>query len=182
MSSKNRLVIVIAAAAMLTFACTCPFLGSLSQIAGGAAQLAGNAGLTNASQLWPDVPKMDGLDSSSLEMPVYVKLYIQTALKAMSQGEGNVDWIAFTTKKTADDVQAYYTSDRMSSAGWDQSQDQPCFSGSDQGMGQVGAICAFAKQGANQQDLLAILAATDSSSNTTNVFFLRLQAKVTPTP
>jgi hypothetical protein len=182
MASKNRLVIVLGAAALVSLACTCPFLGSLSQIAGGAAQLAGNAGMTNASQLWPDVPRMDGMDSSSVDMPVYIKLYIQTALKAMSQGEGNVDWIAFSTKKTPDDVQAFYTSERMAAAGWDPTEAQPCYNGSEQGVDQVGALCGFAKQSGSDQELLAILATSDTTTNTTTVFFLRLQAIVTPTP
>jgi len=129
------------------------------------------------------VPKMDGLtDDPNLDVPVYVRLYVQTALKAASGGEGGVDWIGFTTDKSPADIQAFYTLDRMRSQGWDTDSGIPCFSGSDQGVSDVGAICLFTKQESNNQTIVAIMAASDSSSNKTDVFFLRLTAQTTPTP
>jgi len=156
----------------------------LSQIAGKAIdQVAAGSGFTVAGSLWPDVPKMDGLtDDPNLDVPVYVRLYVQTALKAASGGEGGVDWIGFTTDKSPADIQAFYTLDRMRSQGWDTDSGIPCFSGSDQGVSDVGAICLFTKQESNNQTIVAIMAASDSSSNKTDVFFLRLTAQTTPTP
>ena len=75
----------------------------------------GGDGLTRTSELWSDVPKMDGLSPSELEMPLYVKLLMRTALNRIGgrDGKDTGDWIVLTTTKTRDDLKSFYTSDRM---------------------------------------------------------------------
>jgi len=53
-------------------------------------------------------------------------------------------------------------------------------SGSESGYSQIGVFCVFVKQKENTQ--LVLVAAQDEQSGQTNVFFLRLQTLVTPTP
>lgn len=175
---KRTLFLVVGGMALATVACSL-----LGQVAGSVVNKVAGSGFTSVNSLWPDVPKMDGLTNDpNLDMPVYAKIYVQTALKAMSGGTGSVDWVAYTTDKTADDVAAYYTAERMSAQGWDADQTNACFSGSQQGVSEAGAICLFSKTNSNPQVVLAILAASDTNANKTDVFFLRLSEQVTPTP
>jgi hypothetical protein len=64
-------------------------------------------GLTNSagtvSELWSDVPPLEGAAKADLEMP----LAFQLMIKAMTRG--GVDYIAFTTPQTPDDIKGYYT-------------------------------------------------------------------------
>ena len=175
---SSRTWVVLCAAAIMALSCS-----PLSQLAGSVANKVVSGAFNPAGSLWSDVPKMDGLnDNPNLDVPVWVKLYVQTALKAMSGGTGSVDWVGFTTDKTPDDVSSYYTNDRMSAQGWDSEQQTPCFSGSQEGVSEAGAICLFAKTSSNPQIVMAIIAATDTSTNKTDVFFLRVSEQVTPTP
>src|SRR5262245_53536333 len=73
-----------------------------------------NAGLTRTSELWSDVPKMDGLSPSNLEPPLFVKLLMRTALNHIGSDRGNTgDWIVFDSIKKPDDVKSFYTNERM---------------------------------------------------------------------
>lgn len=176
---KNAAKLVLVGAAALTLL-SCSLL---NQVAGNVVNKVAGSGFTAAGSLWSDVPKMDGLtDDPNLDVPVWAKLYVQTVLKAMSGGTGSVDWVAFTTEKTADDVAGYYTIERMTGQGWDSEQQTPCFSGSQEGVSEAGAICLFGKTSSSPQVVMAIMAATDTSTKQTDVFFLRLTEQVTPTP
>jgi len=141
------------------------------------------------SSLWSDVPPMDGLQSSQMDLPLPVKLLMRTILgnlgrlnpQGQDQTTGNIDWIVFTTTKSPADVQNFYTNARMVAKGWDDAgQDSTCVSGSDSNSTQVGTMCAFQKQKENLQ--LAIIITQDASTKQTDVFFLRLQENPTPTP
>ena len=149
----------------------------------------GDNNLQVASSLWSDVPKMDGLQPSQMDMPLPIKLLMNTILgnlgrlnpQGQDQTTGAIDWIVFTTDKTPDDVQAFYTNERMTASGWDDAgQDTTCVSGSESGFAQVGVFCVFAKQAENID--LAIIAAADEQTKQTDVFFLRLQSNPTAVP
>lgn len=175
---RSRTWAVFCAAALMALSCS-----PLSQVAGKAIDQVAGSGFTATGNLWPDVPKMDGLEHDpNMDIPVYARLYVQTALKAASGGEGTVDWIAFTTDKTTDDINAFYTQDRMTGQGWDSDSGIPCLNGSDQGVSDAGTICIFSKEETDQKTIVAIMAAADSSTGKTDVFFMRLTAKATPTP
>ena len=178
MMRRSRIWLVVCAAALMALSCS-----PLSQLAGNAIGQVTGSDFTTAGTLWPDVPQMDGLNHDpNMDIPVYVRLYVQTALKAASGGEGAVDWIAFTTDKSTDDINAYYTQDRMTGQGWDSDSGIPCLNGSDQGVSDAGTICIFTKQETNQKTIVAIMAAADTSTGKTDVFFMRLTAKATPSP
>ncbi len=175
---KSKVLVLLCLAAITGLSCS-----PLSTAANAVANQVVGSGFRVVDQLWTDVPRMDGLTSAEQDIPIYVKLYVQTVLRATSGGEGSVDWIVFTTDKTPGDIEAFYTLERMGGQGWDvESQDTACLSGTEQGVNEVGTICVFEKQGSNKQDLLAIMAGTDTTTNQTDVFFLRLTANVTPTP
>jgi hypothetical protein len=149
----------------------------------------GGENYQTVSSLWSDVPPMDGLQPSQMDLPLPIKLLMRTVLgnlgrlnpQGQDQTTGNIDWIVFTTAKSPMDVQNFYTNARMVAKGWDDAgQDSTCVSGSDSSSAQVGVVCVFQKQKENLQ--LAIIITEDTAAKQTDVFFLRLQANPTPIP
>ena len=139
--------------------------------------------LKKVGTLWSDVPKMEGLTSSESDMPLFVKLLMRTALNNLyrlnKEGEDKTpstgDWAAFTTTQSPQDVQNFYSNDRMTSfANWDASKNSTCLNGKDQGFN--GVACVFHKN-ANKKDIgLLVVAAQDDQKKQTNVFFVRVES------
>lgn len=171
---------------LLVLALTATGCSMISTLTGGGSSSSSKP----VSELWNDVPKMDGLTASQIDMPLPIKLIMNTVLGNLGrlnqsgedQTTGNVDWIAFTTTKTADDVKNFYTPERMAANGWEPSDQSTCVSGSESGAPGVGALCVFQKQQGNQQTELAIIAVQDDQTKQTNLFILRLEAAATPVP
>jgi len=166
----TNVLIFISILAAVGLACN---LSSIANSVGGSANSVGS--------LWSDVPKMDGLDKSTLALPIQAKLLIQGYFAAASKGQGSLDFIGFTTSQTPADVSNYYTTDRMTAAGWSSNDQIGCTtfdSGTaTPGSNSSGAICVFAKdEGNNKGALLAIFAAPDdSNSSQTDVYFARVE-------
>lgn len=140
--------------------------------------------LQRAEALWPDVPQMDGLEHSDLELPLTGKLLIKYALDNMwrlnKEGEDRTpvqgDWVVFSSPHSPADVQAYYTNERMTSFGnWESSKKSTCVDGKDKGW--PGVLCVYQKKDGPKDLGLLILAAKDDKSQKTNVFFLRLEGE-----
>jgi hypothetical protein len=150
----------------------------------------GGDNMQTVTDLWSDVPKMDGMDPSQMDMPPFVKLAVRLVIGNMGrlnpegqdQTTGMIDWIAFTSDKTPEDIQSFYTKDLMTTNGWDSNESSPCVSGSTQGAAQVGVICAFTKTQDGKNVQLAILTAKDEQAKKNNIFFLRLEESATPVP
>ena len=137
----------------------------------------GDANLKTASELWSDVPRMDGLTQSQLEMPVYIKLLMRTSLNQMGgrDAKHTGDWIVFETTRTPDDIKSFYSNQRMASAGWDKSDKSTCLSGSDQGISQVVLFCVFGKRAGDKDIGLMIVTAQDEKAKKATVFFVRVE-------
>ncbi len=106
--NRVRIVVFSLVLALASLGC-----GLIDRVAGG------ETAFTNASELWSDVPRMEGLTPSEMEMPLYVKLLIRTAMsQILAGGTGGADWIVFSTDKTSEDVQGFYTNERMAQNGW----------------------------------------------------------------
>lgn len=147
----------------------------------------GDQGFSRSNELWSDVPRIDGLEPSEMELPLAIKILMRTVLnnlwrlnnekedKTPTQG----DWIVFTTTKAPADVQAFYTNDRMTSFGsWEASKQSTCLDGKESGVD--GILCAFEKIADGKDIKLAIIAMKDESTKKTNVFFLRLEDDAKP--
>jgi len=141
--------------------------------------------LQRSEDLWPDVPRMDGLEHSDMELPLGVKLIMKAALNNLwrlnKEGEDKTpvsgDWVVYSTTKPPADVQAFYTNDRMTSFGvWEASKKSTCADGSDKGW--PGIFCVFQKNDPTTETVLLIVAGQDEAKKTTNVFFLRLEKPV----
>ncbi len=119
------------------------------------------------SELWSDVPRMDGLAEADLQMPVAARI----ALQAMTRDR--FDFISFTTTQTPTAVQEFYTQERMAQAGWNDDETSGCMG--DTGDESVGAICVFGKESGSRREVLAVVIAKDDVSDT-QVFFARINA------
>jgi hypothetical protein len=126
------------------------------------------------ADLWPDVPKMDGMNKVNIDLPIAA----QVAIKAMTQG--NFDFIAYSTSQTPQDVVNFYTADRMKSAGWD-SQDTGGCSASSGTTGVGGGICVFQRTTSGKTNALMIVIAQDDQTKQTQLFFVRVTDVGTPT-
>lgn len=133
--------------------------------------------LKRTSELWSDVPKMDGLSPSALEMPFYVKVLMRTALNQIGGrgGKDTGDWIVFDSAKTPDDIKNFYSNDRLVANGWDKSEKSTCVSGSEYGAAQVGMVCMFARHEGNKDIGLMIIPAKAEDAGRINVWFVRVE-------
>jgi hypothetical protein len=138
--------------------------------------------MARATELWPDVPRMDGLSSSDVEPPLAIKLVMRTVLNNLwrlnKDGEDKTpasgDWIVFTRNGPPNKVQNFYTNERMTSFGnWEASKNSTCIDGKDKGID--GVLCVFQKIADRKQIGLAIIAGQDEKSGQTTVFYLRLE-------
>ncbi|QLQ06621.1 MAG: hypothetical protein HZY76_11620 [Anaerolineae bacterium] len=135
--------------------------------------IGGNSDMRAVSQLWDDVPAMDGMGAAQqVEMPVWLKALTGPILDGMMKGlndgqsAGHWDWTAFTLSgKTPDDVQAFYTPERMANTGWKQSE-SGCIPMADQG-----TLCTFTKEDQGKTTGLVIIAASDDQKKETSIFF-----------
>jgi hypothetical protein len=150
----------------------------------------GDSNMKTVAELWSDVPRMDGLTPSPLEdIPFPIKLLMRTVIgnlgrlnpEGEDQTTGNIDWIAFTSAGTPDDVKNFYTPERMAASGWEQSENSTCLSGNEQGF--AGVFCVFAKHQNGVETQLVIITGQDEKNTAqTNIFFLRLEIPATPVP
>jgi hypothetical protein len=135
----------------------------------------GKAGTVNS--LWPDVPPIEGATKADLAIPLGARLMIRAAM------QGKVNFIAFTTDKSAQDVQNFYTRERMKSAGWKASE-KGCVSDTEEKKSQ-GAVCFFNRQDGSKKEGLAIVLAQDEKSKQTDIFYVRVdlnESSATPSP
>ena len=135
--------------------------------------LTGNKNAGTVSSLWPDVPPFEGAKKADLQIPLGARL----ALRAMMQGK--INFIAFTTDKSAQDVQNFYTNDRMKSAGWTPNE-KGCV-GDTEGEKSQGAVCFYQRKDKGLQEGLAIILAQDEKTKETDIFYARIDM-TPPTP
>ena len=138
----------------------------------------GDDSLKRTSELWSDVPKMDGLSPSKLEMPFYVKLLMRTALNEICGrgGKDTGDWIVFDSTKKPDDIKNFYSNERMAASGWDKSDKSTCVSGNEYGAPQVGMVCLFIRRVGDKDVGLMIIPAQADEAGQINVWFVRVEA------
>lgn len=151
--------------AMLSLATGCGMAESL------VGTITASSGPGTVSDLWSDVPRMDGMDKADIGLP----LAAQVAFKAMTHGE--FQFIAYTTDAAPQAVVDFYSDDRMQAAGWSAQDAGGCSTSTNSS-----SICAFGQGAGPKQDLLLIFTSQDSSSKQTDVFFARVYSSPTPTP
>jgi hypothetical protein len=132
--------------------------------------LSGNSKAGTVEALWPDVPPIAGASKTDLALPLGARMMIRAAMN------GKVSFIAFTTAKSAQDVQDFYTNERMTKAGW-VANDRGCISDTEDQKSQ-GAICLYSRQDGKKKEGLAIVLAQDEKSKQTDIFYARIDLTV----
>lgn len=170
--NKIKLSIALGLVALASLAC------SLTGLLPG-----GETGVRTSNELWSDVPKMDGLGASDMELPFVARIFMESMMSAVLSGDtGDGEVAVFSTSQSFADVQAFYTNERLAASGWAASEQDTCFSGSDQGVQGVGLFCVFYKENASTQTGLVILATPGEQAGQTSLFFIRLENLATPSP
>ncbi len=168
----NRSMALVAVAALSLTVISC---GLLERFTGGPE-------MKKVDTLWNDVPKMDDMTSSEIEMPIGTKLLLRTIIGNLGrfnkEGEdrttGDIDWLSFTSPKPPNEIQEFYTNQRMSEfGGWETSKESTCVSGSEKGVS--GAFCVFQKKADGKKAGLVVIAAQDEKTSGTNLFFVRIE-------
>jgi hypothetical protein len=124
----------------------------------------GKAGTVNA--LWSDVPAVSGATKTDLALPLGARLMIRAAM------QGKVSFIAFNTDQSPQEVENFYTKERMKSAGWVASE-QGCVGDTEDQKSQ-GAVCFFNRQDGKKKEGLAIVLTQDEKSKRTDIFYARI--------
>lgn len=133
-----------------------------------AESLTGDPKAGTVSSLWPDVPALDGAKKADLEIPLGARLVIRAVM------QGKINFIAFTTDKSARDVKDYYSIDRMKAAGWKPS-DKGCI-GDTEDTKNHGLVCLYSRNDNAKDEGLAIIVAEDQKTKETNIFYARIDA------
>jgi hypothetical protein len=166
---KRRALVVLGAVVLATLACG-P-LGNIGDMVSGS-----EAGTVAA--LWPDVPAYPGSQKVDLEMPLVMRLAVEAAAKAVmseaGDAGGSLEFIAYSTGDSPEEVQGFYTMERMTGEGWADRDDLGC-GVSDVEMEDVGAMCAFYKEGSDQDSALFLVAAPGEGGKT-SIFYMRIDA------
>lgn len=137
--------------------------------------LTGGEKAGTVSSLWPDVPPFPQATKSDLAIPLGARLMLRAAM------QGKINFIAFTTPKSAQEVKDFYTVDTMKSAGWTPSQ-KGCLGDTEDQKNQ-GAVCLYQRQDAGKKEGLAIIVAEDEKTKQTNIFYARIDlTEPTPSP
>ena len=140
-----------------------------------AERLTGDPKAGTVSSLWPDVPALDGATKADLELPLGARLALRAAM------QGKINFIAFTTDRSATDVQAFYSKERMRAAGWTPNE-KGCI-GDTEDKDNHGAICFFQRKDGNKEEGLAIVLAQDTKTKQTEIFYARIDlTQPTPSP
>lgn len=131
------------------------------------------------STLWSDVPPLPNASKADISIPPLVNVLIGTFIQAANSDSSNdtkldkFDFIAFQTTDTPQQVGDFYTTEKMSAAGWDAGDMPGCQIG--EGQGAAGGICAFGKKNGDSNTVLLILPVKDDSASQTQVFFIRFE-------
>lgn len=151
---KGRVVLVCLI--FLSFCLSCRMVETLS----------GGESAGTVDRLWTDVPAFDGATKADMAIPLAARM----ALRTMMQGKLN--FIAFTTNRNAQEVQDFYSNERMHAAGWKPSE-TGCV-GDTEDKASQGLVCFFDREESGKKEGLAIIVAQDEKSNQTDIFYARI--------
>jgi hypothetical protein len=153
---------------LATLACgSLPNLGNLT----------GNMG-ASVDSLWEDVPAYPGASRVDMEMPAPLRLAVEAASQASAgrlPGDSgtlqDMQFIAFTTSDAPQQIQDYYSNERMAAEGWNV-PDAP-------GCGELGAgtqansaMCVFAKETPTKNSALFLVAGPADDGGSV-IFYMR---------
>jgi hypothetical protein len=161
--TRKTIALLLTVTMFLTMAC-----GIVNSLVGGSAGIAGD--------LWADVPPFPGVTKANMDLPLPLKLIVQSAF------QGKLEFISYTTTKAPADIQAFYTTDRMKASGWN-TDSGGCTTGSSSSTSNGDSIfCFFGKKDGTKEYGLAIIANQEAKTKETQIFYVRINITSTPTP
>jgi hypothetical protein len=167
-NQRYTTVFLAAASAVLAaFSLGCGMLNSL---------VGGNA--TVVTDLWGDVPKLEGATRVEAEMPAAVKVAVNAVVG------GSFDFVVYTTTKSGDEVKSFYSVERMQGLGWD-ANSGGCNSISAEtggGTNATGGFCTFTKVQDGKQGVLLIVLGQADDAKQSRLFYARAVLPPTPRP
>ena len=164
-TSTSKSTTIFALFLLLSVVVSCRMVESLS----------GGEKAGTVSSLWPDVPPFEGATKADLQIPLGPRLILRAAT------QGKINFIAFTTSKTAQEVKDFYTADRMKTAGWTP-HDKGCIGDTEDKKNQ-GVVCIFQRKDGDKQEGLAIIVAENEKTKQTDLFYARIDmTQPTPSP
>ncbi|MDX6710551.1 MAG: hypothetical protein QOH96_1567 [Blastocatellia bacterium] len=128
--------------------------------------LTGGEKAGTVDSLWSDVPPIQGASRSDMALPLGARLAIRAAM------QGKVSFIAFTTSRSPQEVQSFYSNDRMKSAGWNPNE-KGCVTDTESKVNQ-GAICVYDRKDGDKKEGLFIVLAQDLKKKETDIFYARI--------
>jgi hypothetical protein len=140
-----------------------------------------------AANLWSDVPRMDGLTQSKIELPLAIRLLMQATIKGVMASSGdksaNLEFITFTMAQTPADLTDFYTTERMQEAGWTLKDMPGCTTENAPSSGtpnaaSVGGFCLFGREDGDKGALLFVVTTEDAKTKQSDVFFARFSGSV----
>lgn len=153
---KTKKSVILTCLLILTVGLSCRMVDTLTR----------NESAGTVDRLWADVPAFEGATKADLAIPLAVRLIIQAAM------QGKINFIAFTTNSTAQEVQNFYTKERMAAAGWTASE-EGCVGNTQEQTSQA-AICFFNRTGGAKEEGLAIIVTQDEQTKQTQIFYARI--------
>jgi hypothetical protein len=120
------------------------------------------------------VPPFAGAKKADIEIPLGVRMVMRTMMN------GKINFIAFTTDKSAQDVKDFYTVERMKATGWTPNE-KGCIGDTEDEKNQ-GVICLYQRKDGEKQEGLAIIVAQDEKTKLTNLFYARIDMTQSPSP
>lgn len=133
-----------------------------------AKNLTGDSKAGTVTSLWPDVPPLPSATKSDLEIPLGARLAIRAFMR------GKMNFIAFSTDQSAEEVKAFYSKERMKAAGWTADQGG-CVGDTEEKNNNHGAVCLFKREDGAQEEGLAIVLAQDEKTKKTEIFYVRIE-------
>ena len=111
---------------------------------------------------------------ADLQLPAATRLFVQAAF------QGKLEFISYTATKTPQEVQSFYTKERMQASSWN-SDAGGCTDASSSGVANA-AFCFFGKKEGGKDIGLAIVITQNDQKTQTQIFYVRIDITVTPTP
>lgn len=140
---------------------------------------------SSAARLWPDVPPLAGADAVELDLPILLRLALYSYASDMARDSNlklnSFDFVIHRAAVRPEDVQTFYTAERMADAGWNAERQPGCTQTASLG----GLLCTFAKSRGDRLTALFIVAGYDDAGAATHIYYVRFEstrAQATPTP
>lgn len=120
-----------------------------------------------AERLWGDIPQVEGSRKIDMGVPLAATRELH-GLQAK-----HINYVAYSTGRTAAEVESIYSTDRMADAGWKSAS--KCLGGAGRTTLSHGAVCIYYRTADPKNNMLAIHIAEDPNTRQTVIYYMRFQ-------